>query len=64
MVGHTHISLPEYAEVPPTTVLEPNTYSRTEIDELVEGIYRAIEERQMIISPRGSMISTTSSTTV
>ena len=64
MVGHIHISLQEYAEVPPTTVLEPNTYSRTEIDELVEGIYRAIEERQMIISPRGSMISTTSSTTV
>ena len=42
MVGHTHISIPEYAEVPTTTVPEHNTYSKTEIYELVEGIYRAI----------------------
>ena len=42
MVGHTHISIPEYAEVPTTTMPEHNTYSKTEIYELVEGIYRAI----------------------
>ena len=43
MVGHTHISLPEYAKVPTTIVPEPNTYSKAKTDELVEEIYRAIE---------------------
>lgn len=42
MVGHTHISLTEYAEVTITTVPEPETYNKAEINELVEGIYRAI----------------------
>ena len=42
MVGHTHISLPEYAKVPTTIVPEPNTYSKAKTDELVEEIYIAI----------------------
>lgn len=43
MDGQTHICLPEYAERSTKIMPEPDTYSKAEIDETVQGIYRAHE---------------------
>lgn len=46
MNGHIHICLPEYAERTTKTMLEPDTYIKAEIDDMVQGIYRAQELSQ------------------
>lgn len=41
--GHDHICLLEYAEQFSTTILEPDTYSKAEIYDMVHGIFKAQE---------------------